>query len=280
VLVSIVAATASAAEPITEPQAARLQQLAQIFDVQPLIERLEEAPAGSSVEAQLLRVRLREDALSQLDRTSLMIAATLARIEREQFATVNARSTLDTRHTRSVLTWSLAATLTGSITSIVGTSLQFEGTTESKIGNGISIGGAALSATLLIVALTRKDRGRPPFVIPTNFLAQLLGRAPTPASTLPEPIWRYLDAPLAGAPSSIRSQLLAAWVKQGSISLPPSATARDTLDLLTSPISMQQTVAAAVLTSRANMLADLRASIGEMTVDLQGLVRQVRSHEP
>jgi hypothetical protein len=278
VLLALVESTATATALTPEQRAARLEQLATIFEVRSLIDRLAEAPVGSSSEAELLRLRLREDALSNLDRIMLTIATTTARIEQEEYRTVNASSALTGRHTRTVLTWSLAATLTGSTTAITGTALDLGPTpTYVRVGNGIIIGGAALAASFTVVALTRKNRGRPPFPIETNFLAQLFGRTPTPASTLPEPVWRYLDTALAGERASIRSQLSDAWVKQGSVSFAPSAAARHTLDLLTSPISPQQSVDASVLTSRANMLADLRARIGEMAVDLQALVRHVKS---
>src|SRR5262249_51442369 len=230
--------TAAATELTQEQRAARLEQLATIFDVRPLLDRIAAAPAGSSSDAQLVRLRLREDALSNLDRITLTIASTVALIEREEFKSVNASSTLDARHTRSILTWSLAATLTGSTTSITGTAIDLGPTTTYvRIGNGIIIGGAALAASFTVVALTRKNRSRPPFAIETNFLAQMFGRTPTPASTLPDPVWSYLDTAFAGERASIRSQLLDAWVKQKSVSFAPSATARHTLDLLTSPIS-------------------------------------------
>ena len=269
--------TATATELTPEQRAARLEQLATIFGVRSLLDRIAEAPAGSSSDAQLVRIRLREDALSNLDRIALTIATTVARIEREEFKTVNASSTLDARHNRSVQTWSLAAILTGTTTSITGTAIDLGPTpTYSRIGNGIIIGGAAVAACFTVVALTRKNRSRPPFAIETNFLAQLFGRTPTRGSTLPEPVWSYLDTVLAGERVSIRDHLLEAWVKQGSVSFAPSATARHTLDLLTSPISAQQSIDASVLTSRANMLADLRATISEMAVDLQTLARHVK----
>jgi hypothetical protein len=278
VLLALVESTATATALTPEQRATRLEQLATIFEVRPLLDRLAEAPAGSSTEAQLVRLRLRDDALSNLDRITLTIGATVARIEQEEFRTVNARSAFDSRHTRSILTWSLAATLTGSITSITGTAIDLGPTvTYAQIGNGIIIGGAVLAAAFTVVALTRKNRDRPPLAIETNFLAQLFGRTPTLAATFPEPVWGYLDTTLAGERASIRSQLLEAWVKQGSVSFAPSTTARHTLDLLTSPISPQQTVEASVLASRANMLADLRARIGEMALDLQTLVRHIRS---
>ncbi|MCU1281209.1 MAG: hypothetical protein JWM53_4755 [bacterium] len=246
--------------------------------MQSLLARIQRPAAAANIEERLERMRVREDAFSELDRIALMIDATLARIEREQFATANARNTLNARHERSVVTWSIAATLTGSGVSVVATSLQFSGTTQARIGNGLAIGGAALAAAFSIVALTRKNRSTPPYAIETNFLAQPLGRTPTPDSRLPDPVWSFLDTTLVGERGSFRSQLVDGWLKERSISLASSAQAQRTIDLLTSPISPQQSVPAEVLSSRANMLADLSERIAEMKIELESLVRQVRAH--
>jgi hypothetical protein len=278
-LVAVVAAAVAVTEPAPERQAARLDQLAGIFEVQPVVARLQHAAPGAGVEDRLERIQLRQDALSELDRVALMIDATLARLEREQDATINARNTLTARHARTVVTWSIAATLAGSGTAIIATSLQFEGTIEGRVGNGLAIGGSALALSFSIVALTRKNRGTPPYAIETNLLAQLLGRAPTPESTLPDPVWRYLDTTLSGAAASLRSQLLAAWVEEGSLPAAPSASRARTIDLLTRPISARESIAADVLSTRAHMLADLRARVALMKIDLQALVTHVRAHE-
>jgi hypothetical protein len=281
-LVAVVAAAVAAmavTEPAPERQAARLEQLAGIFEVQPLLARLEHAATGTGVEDRLERMELRQDALSELDRIALMIDATLARLERERYVTINARNTLTARHARTVVTWSIAATLAGSGTAILATALQFEGTIEGRVGNGLAIGGSALALSFSIVALTRKNRGTPPYAIETNLLAQLFGRTPTSASTLPDPVWRYLDMTLSGQATSLRSQLLAAWREEGSLPASPSESRARTIDLLTRPISARESIAADVLTTRAHMLADLSARVALMKVDLQALVSHVRAHE-
>jgi hypothetical protein len=278
VLVAVVASTA-AAEPASAPEAARLDQLSDIFEVRPLIDRIQRAPTSGSVEDRLERLQLRQDAFSELDRLALMIDATLARLEGEQYPTINARNTLNARHARTVVTWSIAATLVGSGTGIVATALQFESSTAGRVGNGIAIGGSALALTFSIVALTRKNRGTPPYAIRTNCLAQLFDRTPTPESALPRPVWRYLDTRLPGEPASLRSQLRTAWVEDGTLPATPSADTQRTIDLLTRPISARESIPAEVLGQRAHMLADLRARVALMKVDLQEMVRHVRGSE-
>src|SRR5262249_28758342 len=144
---------------------ARIDELARIFDVQPLLERLQHLPSAGTVEDRLERMQIREDAISELDRIRLTIDAVLARIEQEQYATTNARNTLTARHARTVVTLSIAATLAGSGTAVAATALQFESTTEARIGNGLAIGGSALATILSCIALTRKNRGTPPHAI-------------------------------------------------------------------------------------------------------------------
>jgi hypothetical protein len=59
--------------------------------------------------------------------------------------------------------------------------------------------------------------------------------------------------------------------------LPPSADARQTIDWSTRLISVREPVPAHMLAARAHMLADLRARIAGMKVDLQALVEHVRA---
>jgi hypothetical protein len=113
--------------------------------------------------------------------------------------------------------------------------------------------------------------------ITTNFLAGPLGRAPTADSALPPPIRRYLDAPLAGEPASLRAQLFERWVRRGTVPADRSPEALRKIALLTRPLSARQNVPADVLEDRAEMLSDLRARIAGMHVDVQRLVRYVRA---
>jgi hypothetical protein len=269
----ILAVSIAAAE---EP-AARSRQIAAILGLEPVIERIESAPAGGGLEAILERLELRDDTLAELQHVDLLISVALALIDQEQSAAASAQSIIAERHDHSVASWNIAALIVGNVTSIVGSAMQFDGTRMSFAGDGIILGGAAVATAFSIVALSRHNRGRPPHPIKTNVLAPLLGRVPNADSTLPEPVWKYLDTPLAGAPTSLRNQLIQDWQRRGNISLDDSPSARRRIDLLTRPLSAHEVIHADVLDDRAVMLADLHGRVAAMHVDMELLIREVRA---
>jgi hypothetical protein len=277
-LLGIVAASASATERPPAEAAARARRMAAILEVQPLVERILEEPAGSSVQEQIDRIRLHQQAEEEIGRVSLMIDGALARLQREQFAAASAHRALSEAYQGTVTNWNIAAVIIGSGATVVGTAMQFGDSTETRIGDGIIIGGAALAAAFSIVALVKKSRGPPLLPIETNCLAGLFGRAPTRESELPKEVWRYLDAPLPGDSASFRSQLVERFAKEGSLSLGSSPEARHKIDLLTRPISQREVIAASMLDLRARMLDDLRTRVAGMKDDLQLLNEQVQAH--
>lgn len=270
-------AAARAGEHAPEVVATRTRQMAAILGLEPVLARIESAPSGGDLEATLERLQLRDDVLADLTRISLLINATLAQLEEEHAAATSAQSFVENRHTRAVASWNIAALMVGSGLSIVGSAMQFDGTGTAFAGDGLIIGGAAIATAFSIVALARKNRGLPPHAIETNFLAPLLGRAPTAESALPEPVWRYLDTTLAGEPDSLRRQLVERWVRRGTVSRADSPAMRRKIDLLTRPVSRREVIPADVLDDRAEMLADLRTVVSGMHVELQNLVREVRA---
>ena len=279
VVVVVLAASgaAGAGERAPEVAAARSRQIAAILGLEPILDRIANAPSAGGLEATLQRLQLRDDILAELQRITVLIDATIAQIEQEQAAAAGAQSFVEDRHTRSVASWNIAALIVGNALSIVGSSMQFDGNGQAYAGDGIIVGGAAIATAFSIVALTRKNQGRSPHAITTNFLAPLLGRTPTADSTLPEPVWRYLDTPLAGEPGSLRSRLVEQWTRRGTLPRGDSPAVRHTLDLLTRPISRREVVPADVLDDRAEMLADLRSGVAGLHVELQELVREVRA---
>jgi hypothetical protein len=279
VVVALAASVAASAEQRSpDVAAARSRQMAAILGLEPLIERIASAPSGGGLEATLERLQLRDDVLAELQRISLLINATLAQLEEEHAAAASAQSFVEDGHTRAVASWNIAALMVGNGLSIVGSAMQFDGNRQAFAGDGIIIGGAAIATAFSIVALTRRKQGRTPHAIETGFLAPLLGRTPSADSTLPEPVWRYLDTPLAGEPGSLRRQLVDRWVRRGTIARTDSPSARRKIDLLTRPISRREVVPADVLDDRAEMLADLRSRVAGMHVELQALVAEVRAH--
>jgi len=254
----------------------RSQQIASILGLEPLLEHIAELAANPNPTL-LEFLKLRQDALIELEEVSLMIEATQAGLQQEESSTSSARSFVNDHYESSVSTWNIAALILGNGFTVVGTALQFDGNEQAYIGDGIIIGGAVVATALGVVGLIKKNKGRAPFVVETNYLAPLLGRKPTAKSELPEPVRRYLDETLAGETSSIRAQLLEKWVKQGSVSLTSSRADEHKIDLLTRPIARGSLISSDVLGDRADMLADLRARISQLYVEVRMLMHEVRA---
>lgn len=255
-------------EVAAAPAPERAEQVAKLLGLHP--------PVAAEPDQALARLRARTQALLQIERLSLRIDGTMARIEREQFEAANARQNLDSRSGKTATTYNLVAVLVGSGTTALGTALQFGNDNEIRAGYGIIIGGAAIAAAFTIAALVQKQRGKTHFPIRTDLLAQLFDRAPSsPELRLPEPIWRYLDTKLVGQPASFRRQLLDRFTHEGRLSLAATPAAQRTIDLLSRPIARGEVVPSDVLALRADMLSDLRSRVANMKIDLELLASQL-----
>lgn len=277
VVVALAASAAGATNRSPEVAAARARQMAQILGLEPLVARIERAPAGGGLEATVERLQLRDDVLAELQRASVLIDATLAQLQAEHAAAAGAQAFGEDRQLHAVARWNIAALLVGSGLSIVGTAMQFDGTSQAYAGDALILVGAAVAAGVSIVALTHDTRARVPHAIDTKFLAPLVGATPTADSVLPEAVWRYLDTPLFGEPASLRAQLVERWRQRGTLPSGDSPKARRKIELLTRPLSSGERVPADVLDDRAEMLADLRARVAGMHVDVEALLREVRA---
>jgi hypothetical protein len=267
----LIACVARADEHALSPRA---QQIASILGLEPLLERIAEL-AASPNPTMLEFLKLRQDALIELEEVSLMIEATQAGLQQEEFSTSSARSFVNDHYESAVSTWNISALIVGNGFTVVGSALQFDGNTQAYIGDGIIIGGAVIATALGVVGLVKKNKGRAPFVVETNYLATLLGRKPTERSELPDPVRRYLDETLAGEKTSIRAQLLEKWVKQGSV--PAGHADEHRIDQLAQPIRRGTVISSDVLGDRADMLADLRARVAQLYAEVRMLMREVRA---
>jgi hypothetical protein len=105
-------------------------------------------------------------------------------------------------------------------------------------------------------------------------LAELLGATPTQQSNYPAEVWKYLTTPDPSLPQGFTPQqhLLFEWTSFGRIKEKPDPR---TLAALTStgkggaPLSIDQ------ITDRTAMLADVKAHVGTMMVDLAEMLRFV-----
>jgi hypothetical protein len=211
----------------------------------------------------------RIDQLAGILHESLELDSLMARLQREQFESSNARGQLDAHHESVVTRWNIAAILVGAAITIVGSAMQFGNQTVAEGGDGVLIAGAVSTGAFSIVALTKRDAGRLPVAIETNFLAPFFDRASTPDSTWPADVWRLIDAPAPGAASSIRVELVEKWRREHRV-------APKRLDLLTTPLTTARRIDAAVLGDRAEMLADVRSRIAHLSIGLDTRFHQLR----
>jgi len=253
---------------------ARARQLASILDLQPQLDLIRQAPPPTTVDESIGHLHAVERVIVALSRAELDADATRARLQHEEFESKNAHDLVEERHEASVARWNVAAVLVGSASSIVGAGTEFGDETAVKWGNGILIAGAAVAAAFSIVALVKRDKGRLPLTIETNLLAPLFDCSPTTRSRYPDWIWRYFDTPLAGARTSIRRELIDKWTSEGRL---PRGDAERRIALLCQPLGTARRIDADVLDHRADMLADVRERVGEVSVELERLWREMQA---
>jgi hypothetical protein len=266
IVIVLVLPLAAAAEGLPP----RVAFTVEVLGLKPALLRLRDAPSGGSVEDQLAELRARQDLLVELDRLSLVIDSTIARLQREQVECESVRGLLDDHQETAILHWSVAALLVGNVLSIVGSAMQFNSQRVAFIGDGLIIGGGALGAALGVVALTRGDHGRLSGAIDSTMLRPLLGGPPDEDSYPPE-VWRWLDTPPPGESMSVRAALIAKWTREQRL------TSRARIARLTEPLPSGSRVDAGLLGDRADMIADVRGRVAAVRVDLQTLWRTVAS---
>jgi hypothetical protein len=275
VLACSAGATRAAADEQVE--ATRARQLADTLGLTAKLELIQQTPAPTTVEETVAHVHAVEHAIVDLSRAELTLDATRARLQHEEFEAKNAHDLVSARHEHTITNWNLAAVLVGNGVAVVGAGLEMGNDTTAKWGNGVVIAGSALAAAFSIVALIKRDAGPLPLAIDTNLLAPFFDCVPTPASRYPDWIWRYLDIPLAGASGSIRRELLDKWTREGRIPRGDTASVARRTQLLCEPLRGARRVDADVIDDRADMLADVRERLAEVSVDLELLWRDVHA---
>ncbi len=272
-LACCVASARAAADAPTDD--ARARQLAAFLGIEPQIDGSVRATPPSTIEGAIAGLDATERAIIELSRASLDLDATVARLQHEEFEAKNAHDLIVEHHDDAVARWNIAAVLVGNGITIVGSGMQFGNDTVAKWGDGVIIAGAALAAAFGVVALVRREAGPLPTPIETNLLAPLLGRTPTERSGYPPWIWRALDTPLAGAPASIRRELVEKWTRERRLPRGDAAASDRRLRLLCEPLRTARRIDADSLDDRADMLADVRERIAGLSVDLDLLWRRV-----
>jgi len=250
---------------------ARAHQLVSLLGLESQLEELTKAAPPTTLQESIARANARDDIFVALSRAGLDVDETRARLQHEEYEAKTAHDLIQRRYEDSVERWSIAAVLVGSGSTVVGTGMQYGNETVAQWGDGVAIAGAVVAAAFSVVALARHNIGSVSASIETNLLGPLFDCPPSPRSTYPDWLWRYLDTPLPGASRSIRHELLDKWGREGRLPRVALAANDRRVHHLCAPIHVRRRIDADLLDDRADMLADVRERLAGLSGDL-GLV--------
>jgi hypothetical protein len=196
-----------------------------------------------------------------------------ARIDYETARLQEVQSYLSSRRDRRVNLLNISNLVLGSGVGAVGSGLQLISSAQHA-GNIVSTS-AGFGGTILSLVGLRQPKGlvRAPGYTPA-MLTQLLGGAPPAESSYPADVWAYLSSPDPVLPrgSSGQQHLMFEWTSFGRIKEMPDPK---TIAALTSSGKEGTPLSIDVIGNRIAMLADVKAHVGTMQVDLAELMRWV-----
>lgn len=275
------AQVSAATVPVTDFQNLKLspgaQEVAAELGLMTSVERLfhlseGERCAAPTLEALTLRQSISDKVLS----ASLDIDGAFAEIDYELGRIEEVRNQLDERRDRALKINNLAGVVTGGLSGVLSTALQFKDSTM-QAGNVVGVGAGAFSTFLSILGIRQQAGGRQTLNSITNMLAKIFNRPPKEHSDYPQEVWLYLSAkpPTEAGPESRIDRLKNQWVKNGRIDSDPSRAAKK-IDLLTDTSPSPQKMSLDLLNDRAAMLGDVRVRVSLMKRDLSKLLLATR----
>ena len=256
------------------------QEVATELGIAPLLEQLFRLPdaerCGRSTTLESLR--LRQEITELVISTSLEIDGVFAEIDNEIRQIDDARTELENRRDRALKIGNIAGIVTGGALGVAATALQFKDST-AQIGNGIGVGGGAVSTFLSVLGIRQQRGGRRAFVARTNMLAKLFDRQPKQHSDYPHEVWIYLNAkpPTEPGPETRIQRLIGEWVESGRLDSNVSR-ANAKIALLTDTPGSSEKFSIDLLNDRAAMLSDVRLRVSFMKRDLSKLLIAADCH--
>jgi hypothetical protein len=207
---------------------------------------------------------------SQLDVDSVN-----ARIDYEMARLQDVQNLLSAQHERGMRLLNMASVLGGGLGAL-GTGMQLGNSTQTA-GNIMGASAGTAATVLSMIALKKKGQVRPPGYTPA-MLAEILGTPPTKESNYPAEIWRYLNTPDPSLPrdESPIQHLVVEWRTFHLLSNKPEP---ERIAKLTSTGKKGMPLSISTIGDRTGMLADVRANVGTMLVDLASLMRFVVAEE-
>jgi hypothetical protein len=252
---------------------ARVVRTAKLLGVQSQLSELAELrskPQHDELREMHLVQRLQGMAIASM----LDVQSVNARIDYETARLQEVQGFLSARRDRRVNLLNLGNLVIGSGVGAVGSGLQLISSAQHA-GNIVSTS-AGFGGTILAILGLRQPRGlvRAPGFTP-SMLTEVLGSAPPQQlSEYPAEVWSYLMEPDPDLPrgSSPQQHLMFEWTTFGHIKAKPDPK---TIAALTSTGKDGTPLSIDVIGDRTAMLADVKAHVGTMLVDLAELMRFV-----
>lgn len=257
------------------------QEVARLTGVAQLLERFEQLPESErrlggtmSLEALALRQQITETVLG----AALEADGVLAEIDSELERIAELNNYLAAQRDHQLLLNGIANVVTGGVSGVVGTALQFNERT-ANLGNGIGVGGGAVSVVLSLIGIRQQGGGKRELRDSPNMLAQIFDREDEFHSHYPDTFWRYLNSPVPTEPEkgTRRERLRRLWEASDLLDKPDTPKGKAKLESLTSRRSEKHELTLAVLNDRTLMLMGVRTWAELMKRDLWKLLTELRT---
>jgi hypothetical protein len=258
------------AAPAQEPDAPSLpvsESTAKLIGVFPEVTELQKLSSASAPadrwELLWLHQRIYEKVMAQ----SLLVDATISRIDNEITHASELHSYLSDRRAEVVNRADLLGIIVGGGAGAAGSSMQFSSDHIAKIGNALSLGGGVLTVGLGLFGLHAQSGRTSHFDFDSNMLAEFFDRPIQPDSHYSQTIWTFLNQPSLNDPTgpTRKQQLLQTWVRVRRIE---SLDDAGKIERLTSEPSDVIKLSIDDLEDRVAMLEDVRARISVLKRDL------------
>jgi hypothetical protein len=209
--------------------------------------------------------------------SALDVGSVNAHIDYETARLQEVQVYLSARRDRRVNLLNLGNLMIGSGVGAVGSGLQLISSAQHA-GNIVSTS-AGVGGTILSVIGLQQQKGQllAPGYTPA-MLARLLGSAPPAGSDYPTDVWVYLTTPDPALPrgSTAQEHLMFEWTSFGHVKEKPDAK---TVAALTSTGKDGPKLSVDIIGDRTAMLADVRAHVSTMLVDLAELMTFVTQEQ-
>ena len=255
-----------------QPQVpARVLRTAEILGVKSEIEEIAQLRATPDHD-ELREMKLVQRLQGSVIASALDVDGVNARIDYESARLGEVQSSLSARRDKRLNLMNVANIVLGTGVGAVGSGLQLIGSAQHA-GNIVSTSAGFGGTILSVLGLRQPHVLRAPGFTPA-MLAKPLGAEPGQGSEYPAEVWTHLSTPDPNLPrgESGQQHLMFEWTSFGHLDEKPDPK---TISALTSTGKDGTPLSIDIIGDRIAMLADLRAHVSAMQVDLAELMRWV-----